>query len=129
MEYIVHKTCFFKKSERLADKKSITSLFEFGKSIKNFPFKVLYQESNTKHQNQVLVSVAKRKYKKAVDRNRIKRLTKEAYRKNKYLGSSNNISYKIAFIYISDKILTYNKIEESIQKILIKLSQNEDIKK
>ena len=71
------------KKERLKSKKLIGKLFEEGKSIKKYPFRLIYliQDKNSfKIKTQASFSVPKRNFKKAVDRNRIKRLIKEAYR-------------------------------------------------
>ena len=73
----------YNKEERLKKKKLISQLFNEGKSITIFPVKLVYLE--TEHEGhykvQAGVSVAKRNFKKAVDRNKIKRLLREAYRK------------------------------------------------
>ena len=112
------------KNERLHSKKSIKELFDKGSSFFLYPFKVLYFESpqNPIETNQVLFSVSKRKIKKAVDRNHVKRRIKEAYRLNKHLLTDKNKCKKnIAFIYVSSDISTFKSIEPVIQKILKKL--------
>ncbi|MCH7413273.1 ribonuclease P protein component [Belliella sp. R4-6] len=112
------------KNERLHSKKSIKELFDKGSSFFLYPFKVLYFESpqNSIETNQILFSVSKKKIKKAVDRNHVKRRIKEAYRLNKHLLTGKNKSIKnIAFIYVSSDISTFKSIEPVIQKILKKL--------
>ncbi|MCH7399993.1 ribonuclease P protein component [Belliella sp. DSM 107340] len=112
------------KNERLHSKKSIKELFDKGSSFFLYPFKVLYFENpqNPIETNQVLFSVSKRKIKKAVDRNHVKRRIKEAYRLNKHLLTDKNKCKKnIAFIYVSSDISTFKSIEPVIQKILKKL--------
>ena len=70
------------KLERLKSKKLIEKLYEQGSSVKSFPLRMVYLQ--TKHTSdfpaQVGVSVSKRNFKSAVDRNRIKRLLRESYR-------------------------------------------------
>ena len=98
-----------------------------------FPFKIVYfpQSNDTAFPVQVLVSVSKRKFKKAVDRNKIKRLIRESYRKNKYiiydLLRTIDKQYAIAIMYIGDKIFTYSFTDEKIIATLNRVS--EQIKK
>lgn len=73
------------KQERLKSKKQIESLFQSGKAVFIFPYRIFFFiEKNTTHPElKMAVSVSKKLFKKAVDRNYIKRLTKEAYRLQK----------------------------------------------
>lgn len=72
----------FKKEERLCSKKSLDLLFKNGSSFLVYPFRITYLFVDEKHQYpaQVVINVAKKRYKRAVDRNLIKRRTREAYR-------------------------------------------------
>src|SRR5690606_9991392 len=94
------------KNERLHSKKSIKELFDKGSSFFIYPFKVLYLPLNDGHAetNQVLFSVSKRKIKKAVHRNYIKRRMKEAYRLNKAILLSSEINNRIALVYVSSEL-------------------------
>ena len=73
------------KTERLKSRKTIDGLFKNGKSFSLFPFRVvyLYPEAPASGILQAGFNVSKRYFKKAVDRNRIKRLMKESYRLQK----------------------------------------------
>jgi ribonuclease P protein component len=75
----------FRKEERLCSRKLIEKLVLEGKSINSYPFRLkwLKTELKTKYPAQLAISVSKRNFKRAVDRNRIKRLMREVYRKNK----------------------------------------------
>lgn len=111
------------KNERLHSKKSIKELFDKGSSFFLYPFKVLHLDHHqgSIETNQVLFSVSKKKLKKAVNRNQVKRRIKEAYRLNKHLLSNVKAKKNIALIYVSSDIPPFKKIEPVIQKILIKL--------
>ncbi len=110
-----------KAHERLKSKKSIQELFRTGKSVKSFPFKLVYAPLKTPSnpaQIQFTVSVSKRLFKSAVDRNRIKRLVREAYRLEKpELLCALNESYAIMVIYISKKPLTFDISQNAMAKI------------
>ena len=122
----------FKKSERLHSKKLISKLFEEGKTFIIYPFKVVYLEqiSDTTSPVQVLVSVSRRNFKKATDRNKVKRLIRESYRKNKTRLPSHNSAYDkqllIGLIYTANTILTYNEIERKIILILQRLNEQDE---
>lgn len=82
----------FYKEERLCSKKSLDLLFKNGSSFLLYPFRVTYHFVAEPHKfpAQVVINVAKKRYKHAVDRNLIKRRTREAYRlqKQEFLYSS-----------------------------------------
>lgn len=111
------------KNERLHSKKSIKELFDKGSSFFLYPFKVLYLDLPLEQieTNQVLFSVSKKKIKKAVDRNQVKRRIKEAYRLNKHLLANAEVKKNISLIYVSSDIPSFKKIEPVIQKILVRL--------
>ena len=73
--------------EKLKSKKLLDALFSSGKKINGFPIKLVYKPLDFEDDCliKVGVSVPKRNFKKAVDRNRIKRLMREAYRLNKHI--------------------------------------------
>jgi len=125
-----------KKEEKLKSKKLISVLFEKGKSLSKFPLRLVYLKAEhlSNYPLQVAFSAPKRKFKKAVDRNRIKRLMREAYRLNKQiLYDSIEEKYAIMFTYTDENELKYVEIEEKMVVLLQKLAekiksqQNEEV--
>lgn len=113
----------FSKSERITSKTAIDLLFSKSNNAFSFPLKAYFNTKNiTKTSVQILITVPKRNFKKAVDRNRIKRLIRENYRKNKELITlKENLHTEIAFVYIHKEILTYQQIEKSVVLLLQKI--------
>ncbi|MGB5172095.1 MAG: ribonuclease P protein component [Eudoraea sp.] len=122
----------FSKEEKLKSKIVIGALFQEGRSIKRYPLKLLYLKMDPplKSRIQCGVTVSKRSFKSAVDRNRIKRLIREAYRLNK--GEIfNNIegSYAFLFLYIGKEIPGFEEIDKPVKAIfknLITQANNEE---
>ena len=110
----------FKKSERLSQKKLIQELFDKGSSFYLYPFKVFFLP-NEQPINQVMASVPKSIFKRAVDRNAIKRRIREGYRLNKQKLGSGNFFF-IAYIYTAKEILPsafiHQKIVLSFDKLI-----------
>lgn len=106
------------KTERLKSRKLIKKLFEEGISIKNYPFRLVYIVTETSPIKSSF-SVPKRNFKKAVDRNRIKRLIKEAYRlekKNLFRTPSFNCVFMITFL--GKKEPTFSEAQKKIGELL-----------
>ena len=109
------------KEERLKSKKLIESLYQKGSSVKAFPLRMIFVQ--TKHTSnfpvQMGVSVAKRNFKLAVDRNRIKRLMRESYRLQKAIVY-NNIENPYVFMisYIGKVEVPYQELHLKMEKLL-----------
>lgn len=120
----------FPKDEKLCRTKSIDRLFLKGESFISYPLRIVYyiEDDKTKDSpvSSILVSVSKKKFKRAVKRNRVKRLIREAYRLNKsshiQLLSVENKRIDIAFLYLKAELPTYLEIEKSMIKALTILS-------
>jgi ribonuclease P protein component len=120
------KEAGFGRKEKLKSRKRVEELFAKGKSINVFPIRISYQFVNVaegeKALMQVGVSVSKRYFKKAVDRNRIKRLLREAYRLQKkelsgLLAEQNKKGY-VFFIYTDKQLPQYNIVFDTMSKCL-----------
>jgi ribonuclease P protein component len=118
----------FPSSEKLKSKILIDTLFSEGNSIKKFPIKLIYLPIKNPEisSNKTGVSVPKRNFKKAVDRIYLKRLMREAFRKNKYLVDSNlSKKYALMFIYTTNKKFELQEITECIIQLLQKLKEKD----
>jgi ribonuclease P protein component len=123
---------FLPKSERLCLKNDIHRLFDSGFSFIAYPLRILYLSESTVSQAgvKVLTSVSKKRFKKAVHRNRIKRLIDETYRLNnsklKSVVSRNEKRLHIAFIYISNDLPACKDVETNMMKAM-KILENKMI--
>lgn len=133
------------KSERLYLRESIGELFANGRSFSVFPYRVVYlartkatpeQESahgesnmaaeNKKQSSCAIMTVApKKRFKHAVDRNRVKRLTREAYRQQKLplleAVRVADIKLEVAFLYVDNHFLTFDETYRIIGRSIAKL--------
>ncbi len=122
----------FGKEERLYSKKQISRLFAEGNSFYKYPFKVicLRETSDKPELPKILISVSKRNFKKAVERNKIKRLIREAYRKNKKILIDSKLTERnlmlLALIYTGKTILSYAGLERKIILILQRLIEQDE---
>ncbi|MBG6133082.1 ribonuclease P protein component [Aquimarina sp. EL_43] len=117
----------FNKKERLKSKKEIELLFSEGKSISKYPIRLVYRKSNFDESIKIRagVSVSKRNFKKAVDRNCIKRLMRESYRKNKYIVPNTTHQFTFMFLFSGKEMPEYSLIESKIKGILQKFVEQE----
>jgi len=117
------------KTERLKSRKQIDILFAAGKAFSVFPLRVIYQFSlpADKAGLQIGVTASKRYFKKAVDRNRIKRLLREAYRLQKAeLVAQVKAAHKtghLFFVYTDKTIADFETIRFAMNKCLQRLSK------
>ena len=119
----------FKKEERLCNKRLIDGLFHNGSSFLCYPYKVSWMLSTETgaFPAQVVFSVSKKRFKRAVDRNLVKRLTREAYRLHKQtlLYDQLNASGKqivLSLGYIGKEIGAFDFTEKKMVKLLKQLS-------
>lgn len=124
----------YPKKEKLKARKHIDELFVTGKSVSKYPLRMVYIKLNDWEEEQKLqvgVSVSKRHFKKAVDRNYFKRLLREAYRNNKHLiKRAVKDKFAIMFFYQSKDRLTYEEINSKmvklIEKFLLQLEEHKN---
>ena len=121
------------KKERLKSRKQIEKLFEQGKSFTLTPFRTTFLVdtkvliTNNKTVLQFGIGVSNKNFKKAVDRNRIKRLTREAWRLQKNELNEklrfNNKQLNVFLIYIGKELPEFVTVKEKVNLVLKKLDQ------
>ena len=112
--------------EKLKSKTTIDALFSEGKSVSKYPLRLVYVE-NTEVNTEVIkmgVSVSKKYFKKAVDRNYFKRILRETYRLNKAILLENNEkNYAFMFFYQTKERLSYTEIELKTKQLFQKFNE------
>ena len=112
----------YPKNEKLKSQKTIDLLFSKGKSVTKYPLRLVYDETNDEIEKLKFgVSVSKKHFKNAVDRNYFKRVLRETYRLNKHIIHENlTKSYAIMFFYQTKDKLTYAEIEDKTVQLFQK---------
>jgi len=119
----------FSKRERIVSQKLIERLFSKGSSHSTsaFPLRIVYMEKERdKVPVLMMVSVSKRHFKHAVDRNRAKRQVREAYRRHKCLLTervAEDKSMAVAFVWLSDAPCNSRQVEKSVKRLLAKVAE------
>ncbi len=120
-----HSEYSFSKEEKLTGKKRIEELFKTGSSFYLDAFQVRYLPAEDQSNHKVLISVPKKLFKRAVDRNLIKRRIREAYRLNKDIIYSQDQTgyYSLGFVYLSKEILTFKELQDQLIRCLERLNK------
>lgn len=116
------------KAERLSKEKLIKELFDKGSSFYLYPFKILYLANPDKRDeavHQLLITVSSRQFKRAVDRNLIKRRIREAYRLQKEIIRDLPQKGIFSIIYTAKEILPFAEIRSKIFLVLEKIKKLE----
>ncbi|MDO1502148.1 ribonuclease P protein component [Winogradskyella maritima] len=115
----------YPKQEKLKSKRTIDQLFTEGQSVAAYPLRLVYLKTEFEDNSPVKtgVSVSKRYFKKAVDRNRIKRLLREAYRLNKPQINTKDEQFAFMILYIGNTMPDYETVEKATQKLFGKFEK------
>lgn len=124
----------FPKAMRIVRKSQLDLLFSSGKSFIAYPLRIIFikREKTQDEDLSVLVSVSKRKFKRAVKRNRIKRLIRETFRQQRHeLEDALQplpFSLDVAFLYLKSELSDYSEISQAMNKALaqLKLKMRDD---
>ena len=120
----------FQKKDKLKSRKQTQFLFAKGQSMNAFPIKLIYTlESNEPGSVQTGVGAPSRTFRKAVDRNRVKRLLREGYRleRPEFIASSvdalNKLRVNLFFLYTDATVISQKEIQEKIKQLLSRISE------
>lgn len=117
----------FPKSKRITGKKRLDALFSSGESFIAYPLRVVFlkREKSINTEVAVVVSVSKRNFKRAVKRNRVKRLIRENFRQMQLefdlFLASQSYSLDVAFLYLKDELPDFNEIQKAMNKTVLLL--------
>lgn len=126
--------CTFGKAERLCRQLLIDRLFAGGsKSLVSFPLRLVYlpvEEADVRVPVSILVSVPKKRFRRAVKRNRVKRQVREAYRLNKHIlldtVTRRQLHLVMGFIWLGNELCSTQEVERRVVNLLQRLSERLD---
>lgn len=114
----------FPKAERLTHRNLFTELIKEGSSVNAFPMKLIFKEVDVPGDAdyQIGFAVSKRRFKHAVDRNRMKRVLRESWRKVKtdFITAANGKRYAFLVIYLTNEKVGTEEMDKAMQKALRK---------
>lgn len=124
------------KKERINSKKQIDRLFagRGSRAMSAFPLRLVYMEEERGGEGslpvQMMVSVPKRHFKHAVERNRVKRLVREAYRRHRHILAeaverAGGRQLRLAFIWTAAEMRTYGEVEQRVVNLLQRLGERQ----
>ena len=120
----------YPKNEKLKSKITIDLLFSQGKSVSKYPLRLVFVESDygivegSEQKIKIGVSVSKKYFKHAVDRNYFKRVLRETYRLNKHLLIVHlDKPHAFMFFYQTKEKLSYQEIEEKTRQLFQKFNE------
>ena len=121
----------FPLKEHLKSKSVIEQLYAKGASVTVFPLRAVFIEQAQEQQEPVaaiLINVAKKRFRHAVDRNLVKRRIREAYRLNRHPAldemNGSDCRVDVAFIYVADRLMEYAAVERAMRRLLTAIARH-----
>lgn len=120
--------CTFGKEERLCSRKLIDRLYAEGHRLMAYPFSVQWIATDGPAPCQVMIVAPKRRFHHAVDRNRVRRLTRECWRRRKpalydFL-QQHNLCIALSLVYVHNEIMTYKQLSRKADKLMAALEHD-----
>ena len=116
----------FKKEERLCSRQLIDQLYSEGHRLMAFPFSVQWMK--VEGPCQVMIVAPKRRFHHAVDRNRVRRMTRECYRLRKpalyEFLDTHGVSIVFSMVYIHNEIMSYDQLGHKMDKLITALEND-----
>ena len=113
-------------AERLKSSSAIQHLYRQGKTIQKGPLRIVYLPLARGEQSAAAFIAPKRSFRRAVDRNRIKRQLREAYRLHRHLLSPLDVPVRILFVYRAREMTRSSRIFRSMESVLNQIVQDEE---
>ena len=118
----------FGKEERLCSRKLIDRLYAEGHRLMAYPFSVQWIATDGPAPCQVMIVAPKRRFHHAVDRNRVRRLTRECWRRRKpalydFL-QQHNLCIALSLVYVHNEIMTYEQLSRKADKLMAALEHD-----
>lgn len=118
----------FPKYERICKENDVAALFDKGKGVSAYPYRMIYlfrKDESSPATCRLLISVSKKRFHHAFKRNRVKRLIRESWRKNKAplleICEKDNISVDVALVYTATVIHSYDEMFDKTKKAIHEL--------
>tara|TARA_B100000767_G_scaffold229199_1_gene219820 strand:+ start:277 stop:624 length:348 start_codon:yes stop_codon:yes gene_type:complete len=105
--------------ERLKSKKEISFVFDKGYGFSSFPIKLFFIKNSQKQRSNVAFTVGKKNLSRAVDRNRVKRLMREAFRLN-CVEDGVFLDHSLVFVYLGKNVVSFDSIKEGFLGVIKK---------
>lgn len=120
--------CTFGKEERLCSRKLLDRLYAEGHRLMAYPFSVQWIATDGPAPCQVMIVAPKRRFHHAVDRNRVRRLTRECWRRRKpalydFL-QQHNLCIALSLVYVHNEIMTYEQLSRKADKLMAALEHD-----
>jgi len=118
----------YPKTEKLKGRSLIEKLFKDGKSVSKFPLRLVYMPVVFEDGAplKIGVSVSKKHFRKAVDRNYVKRLLRECYRLNKAQLCIPEKTYAMMLLFQSREMLSFEAVQEKFRQLAEKFQAQEN---